>query len=778
MPDEQRRHNLTPAQFTVDAALLRELGETLIGRSHIALAELVKNSYDADAHTCRIDVEADRIVVSDDGHGISQEEFIKYWMRIGTTHKVESRRSRDLGRSMTGSKGLGRLSVQFLAHEMELESNCKTDPGSMLYAYVDWRSIRGGEDLQTVDVLWEIRPDTTVYADGSPIGTRITLTGLRSEWDGGAIEGLGEDVWMLRSPFRGTKGKPRGQTALDFYVDLNAPQIERAKDRFNKLHDALFKNWKARITGVLEDGRRRLDGSQATLTVEFARDYPNGVEEAGTFSETVDFPISQKATKSASQREEAEEIGDEEAETKVATQSTLDRARFVILVFKTEGRQPSGLSVKEMREYLRQYGGVSVYDAGFRLPYYGSQDLNGHDWLNLGVDQGRRLVASELLPERLRIGSRYLLDLPNPGRIFGAVDVDTNYEYRVAVQRATGGDWLQIQPGRDRLAPNTSFKQLQHMVRFGLDFYANRYRAVADDVAQKQHAKESPARALGSALATLERYKPEIPPAAYRDVRRQMVVVRKAVETQSTAVDSRAALLAPLATAGMAALAMNHELANDAALLEDLADLLDGLVQSDPSPKAEQARKALDEYRSHFDAYRSLFSPLADPEERKVVQRLSVESVISQVVRALRARVPGVVFDSKGVEADLFFPVGSFAEWSAILQNLLFNAWNAMLEADSRVVRFDGSEPTARRQYLRVSDTGGGLAMPIEEAGVLFEAFERRTLVSPANRSIAIGGQGLGLAIVHMIARSRGAAAAFVRPPRGFSAAIQLSWKG
>ena len=378
----------------------------------------------------------------------------------------------------------------------------------------------------------------------------------------------------------------------------------------------------------------------------------------------------------------------------------------------------------------------------------------------------------------MRIGSRYLLDLPNPGRIFGAVDVDTNYEYRVAVQRAAGGDWLQIQPGRDRLAPNTSFRQLRHMVRFGLDFYANRYRAVADDVAQKQHAKESPARALGSALATLERYKPEIPPAAYRDVRRQMVVVRKAVETQSTAVDSRAALLAPLATAGMAALAMNHELANDAALLEDLAELLDGLVQSDPSPKAEQARKALDEYRSHFDAYRSLFSPLADPEERKVVQRLPVESVISQVVRALRARLPGVVFDSKDVAADLLFPVGSFAEWSAILQNLLFNAWNAMLEADSRVVRFDGSEPTARRHYLRVSDTGGGLAMPIEEAGVLFEAFERRTLVRPANRSIAIGGQGLGLAIVHMIARSRGAAAAFVRPPRGFSTAIQLSWKG
>ena len=784
MVDENRIRNLTPAQFTVDAALLRELGERLIGRAHIALAELVKNSYDADAHTCRIDVEADRIVVSDDGHGISQAEFIKYWMRIGTTHKVESRRSRDLGRSMTGSKGLGRLSVQFLAREMELESNCKTDPGSMLYAYVDWRNIRGGEDLQTVDVGWDIIPETTVYADGSQTGTRITLTGLRTDWDGTAIENLGKDVWMLRSPFHGTREQTRGKTALDFYVDLNAPQIESAKDHFNKLHNALFENWKARITGVLEDGRRRLDGSKATVTVEFAKNYPEGVEEAGTFRETVDFPIPRKTGKTGGRDKSVDggngvsEGGGDEKDTNAADRSALDKARYVILVFKTEGRQPSGLSVGEMRGYLRKYGDVSVYDAGFRLPYYGSQDLNGHDWLKVGVDQGRRLISSELLPKRLRIPGRYLLDLPNPGRIFGAVDVDTNYERHVAVQRADGGDRLQIQPGRDRLASNESFEQLQRLVRFGLDFYANRYRAVADDLVQKQHAKQPPGKVLGRALSTLERYKGEIPPTAYRDVRRGVAAVRKAVETESKAVDSRAALLAPLATAGMAALAMNHELANQSALLEDLVDLLHGLVESDPSPKAKQALESLKDYRSRFDAYRGLFSPLADPEERKVIQRLPVEPVVSQVVRALRPRLSGLTFDFEGIPEGLLFPVGAFAEWSAILQNVLFNAWNAILEAERRVVRFDGSAATARRQYLRISDTGVGLGVPVKESGIFFEAFERRALISPANRSIAIGGQGLGLAIVRMIAHSREAEIAFVKPSRGFSTAIQLSWKG
>ena len=785
MPDEKRKQNLTAAQFSVDAALLRELGERLIGRAHIALGELVKNSYDADAHTCRIDVDSDRIVVADDGHGISREEFINYWMRIGTTHKVEARRSRDLGRSMTGSKGLGRLSVQFLAEEMELESTCKSDPGSMLYAYVDWRNIRGGRDLQTVDVLWEIRSEPTVYADDSPIGTRITLTGLRTDWDSAAIEGLGKDVWMLRSPFHGQNVKTRGRTALDFYVDLKAPEIEGAKDHFDTLHDALFKNWKARITGVLEDGRHRRSGSKASVMVEFARNYPDGRSEAETFSETVNFPITHEKAKEnvrdTSPSVKASKVGDTRVRrgcTKVVTPSVLDKARFVILVFKTTGRQPSGLSVGEMREYLRKYGGVSVYDSGFRLPYYGSQEFGGHDWLNVARDQGRRLMASELLPERLRIGNRYLLDLPNPGRIFGAVSVDTNFEHRVAVQRADGGSWLQIQPGRDRLAPNRSLDQLRHLVRFGLDFYANRYRALADEVAQEQRAKRLPAGTLRKALSTLDAHKPQMPVAVYRSVRRDVVAVRKAVEADTMAVDNRVALLGPLATAGMAALAMNHELSNDAVVLEEVVTVLDGLVVSDPSPRAKQALNALKDYRSRFDAYRTLFSPLADPEERKVVHRLPVKPVVSQVVRGLRTRLSGVVFDSKGIAKDLLFPVAAFAEWSAILQNVLFNAWNAMLEVERRVIRFDGSKPAARRKYLRVSDTGSGLALPVEEAAILFEPFERRAVVSPVNRSVAIGGQGLGLAIVRVIARSRGVDVAFVAPPQGFSTAIQLSWKG
>ena len=784
MPDDSRQHDLKVEQFTVDAALLRELGQRLIGRAHIALAELVKNSYDADAHTCRIDIEENQVVITDDGHGISEEEFFKYWLRIGTTHKVQSRRSRDLKRPMTGSKGLGRLSVQFLADEMEMESNCENDPSVMLYTYVDWRNIQSGKDLHTVNVGWETRPESTTYADDSKFGTRITLKGLRTKWDSGAVENLGNNVWRLRSPFRSTGGHDRGKTALDFYVDLDAPHIESAKAHFDKLQMALFENWKARITGQLEEGRREGDSIHASVTVEFAKNYPEDIEDGSMFRETVTFPVVRQK-----EREEDDESPTGRTEEEVSRSSksavkeeslkasALDKARFVILVFKTEGRQHGGLSVQEMRDYLRAFGGVSVFDAGFRLPYYGSQDLSGHDWLEVGVDQGRRLIVSELLPEKLRTGARYLLDLPNPGRIFGAVDVDTNHEHNVAVNHVNSGEWLQIQPGRDRLAPNRSFEQLRDLVRFGLDFYANRYRALADDVAQRQHANAPPSRILDSALTTLERHRPVIPSAPYQELRRELTAVRTATRAESKAIDSRAALLGTLATAGMAALAMNHELSNDAVLLEKLSKLLHQLPEAESSPKVKNAVKALEEYRSRLNAYRFLFSPLADPEERQATERLPVYSVVTQAARSLRSRLSGVAFGPYAISRDLYFPLGAFAEWSAILQNVLFNAWNAMLEAEQRIIRFDGSSPSLRGQHLRVSDTGTGLAMPLDESQILFEPFERRTSIMPANRSIAIGGQGLGLAIVRMIAGSRGVNVGFVEPHPGFSTTIELSWR-
>ena len=135
--------------FEVDAAILEELGQRLIGKPYIALAELVKNAYDADARKCEIRFEDDAIEILDDGHGMSRGDFEHKWMRIASTHKVREEVSPDLERSLTGSKGVGRLSVQFLAGNMTLITRAKRSR-EVLKASADWKQVVPGKDLQTV----------------------------------------------------------------------------------------------------------------------------------------------------------------------------------------------------------------------------------------------------------------------------------------------------------------------------------------------------------------------------------------------------------------------------------------------------------------------------------------------------------------------------------------------------------------------------------------------------------------------------------------------------
>ena len=134
-------------KFTVDAALLSELGERLVGKPYIALGELVKNSYDADATNVVIRFGNDRIEIIDNGHGMDFEEFESFWMRVGSQHKQQQRYSRNFQRPMTGSKGIGRLAVQFLAKEISMRTVSEKNLNSEIQVYVNWAEAHKAGEL-------------------------------------------------------------------------------------------------------------------------------------------------------------------------------------------------------------------------------------------------------------------------------------------------------------------------------------------------------------------------------------------------------------------------------------------------------------------------------------------------------------------------------------------------------------------------------------------------------------------------------------------------------
>lgn len=112
--------------FKTNSRHIGQLGRELVTDFVTALVELVKNSYDADAGSVQIKIENvntpySRIVVTDTGSGMTQEEFEKKWMVIGTGNKV-SEPYTPKGRKRTGKKGIGRFSVERLAERATIYS--------------------------------------------------------------------------------------------------------------------------------------------------------------------------------------------------------------------------------------------------------------------------------------------------------------------------------------------------------------------------------------------------------------------------------------------------------------------------------------------------------------------------------------------------------------------------------------------------------------------------------------------------------------------------------
>jgi signal transduction histidine kinase len=741
--------------FTVDAALLQELGERLIGRPHIALAEIVKNSYDADAFLCEVTIEDDHIVVADNGHGMDLDAFRDFYLRLGTQNKRRSEVSPEFGRRLTGAKGVGRLAAQFLGSQLTVETARKNARGAAVRAKIDWSQIRSGEDLSDfpVEVNQISRETLDPFPARRTYGTRIIISGMRTALGPDEIEGLGREVWSLRSPFERIAQRGREPDPRDFTINLNAG-IEDAEELFDEvLNDLTEYVWRAKISGRVTNGRKTDRGE---ITIEFTEGYP-----PGTSARVYKDEISLSSLKWGEGSEAFSALADE---------ALLDDVDFTIYVYKLEQKQRANVPLEELKDYLARFGSVSIYDAGFRLPYYGIDN----DWLRNGAEQAQRKSISQLLPSKWNIEGRYMLDLPEPRRLFGYVEISTNHEAAAARRRrARSGEWLEVQSGRDRLIDNLAHRQLQAFVRYSLDLYANRYRARLIKSREDARDTEPAERKFSRFRKTLEENKDVIPRAVYSTLEVEAEDAEKAAAAIEDLSDARIVALAPLAAAGMTALGMTHELAREARLLDRTRRRLTKLARDHDLPELKALAGELAASLVRLRSLQSLFSPLLSQEDREGDDRLRVKAVVEQVVRAMAPLTPGLEIDIE-IDENLRFPPGPLAAWSAVLQNLISNSWNASLAtADARVAIAGYSQGSW--EGISISDRGVGVNL--EDSERLFDAFERDLVISPEHVSVAIGGQGMGLAIVRMLCEKYGVTPEFVEPEEGYATTLDLSWK-
>lgn len=728
-----RRHGPQGFQykkFTIDAQLLRELGERLVGKPHVALGELVKNSYDADATRCVIRFGEDLIEIADDGNGMSHAEFVGKWMRIGSTHKRDEKASPRFHRRLTGSKGIGRLSAQFLGSTIEVISEPADSSLTPIEARVNWDEAYSKGSLVEAGALIKEAAPSRQLPHGFVHGTCIRIRGLKDLWTADLFRDLAAEFWFLQPPSQVADDVDESER---FKIELQGVE-ESGLSIFESQSSAALENWIARIDGSITNGRKT---GKSKLKLKFA--------DGETHQATYELP-----------------------------HKALDNARFEILIFKLAGRQAAGISVKEAREYFKRFGGVHIYDSGFRLPYYGGGE---QDWLQIEMAHSHRLINSQLVPERLRPEGGNLQDLPTLSRVLGIVRVSTAHEADTAPKRTPPSQVLSVQVTRDRLSDNQAFDDLVLAVRWAFDFYS--YQSTA-------RRARSAAKVLGNIHADydvrldtvrdrVQELKQKVPPKLVEPVEKALEQFEEAESQRRQEADAERVLLGALATAGMGSVALQHDLMKELAELDEVIKDLGEQLSDEGDPELGKTLKSLRDWVETASQTRRLFAPFYEAEDRDRLKRMGARRVLDRLASNLAPLMRGIKVEVDDVSEALKLPKGTLAGWNAVFQNLFTNAVNATLNVPIKRIRCRASVDGKGRARLVVEDTGVGA--DVDDSEDLFKPFVRRLELPEDRRALGLGGMGIGLTIVRMVCRTFGCEVRFVNPRSPFNTAIEIAWE-
>ena len=203
MENKQRKSGTI--SFQPRARLIKLLGEELISDDVVAISELVKNAYDADATDVKVIFHSvsepeGEIIVRDDGCGMDLETLLGCWMQPaasakGRKNKTTSRR----GRRLLGEKGVGRFAVDKLASRLRLVTNCRGSTNALV-AEFDWDAFADDfRMLSDIKCRWHKTKDRV---SKSSHGTELRMSGLRGRWNERMFRRMSARLCRLLSPFR------------------------------------------------------------------------------------------------------------------------------------------------------------------------------------------------------------------------------------------------------------------------------------------------------------------------------------------------------------------------------------------------------------------------------------------------------------------------------------------------------------------------------------------------------------------------------------------------
>lgn len=348
--------------FKPRARLLLQLGDELIKNESIALLELVKNSYDADATTLNVtmnnvdNLEKGTILIEDDGNGMDLDIIENVWMEPGSgynrdDHINQRRYTKKFHRAVLGEKGIGRFAVHKLGDVIELTSRKKGQ--KEIFLKIDWTIFESSKYLDNTPIEVEER-DPEIFTDNKT-GTRILIKKFRQPWTRGTIRDVYRSWNSLCSPFESPE-------SFQIKFETDRPEWLEGIMKFEEIKEyALYKFY------------CEIDGDKITRFHYEFQPYdtmkklkPRKVTEKDhLLSKNLDIPFIDNANYPSGN-------------------TGIGKIKFEGFIFDRDAKVMTlGIQDKKgFKEYLNLNGGIKVYKDGMRVYDYGEP---GNDWLNLDI---------------------------------------------------------------------------------------------------------------------------------------------------------------------------------------------------------------------------------------------------------------------------------------------------------------------------------------------------------------------------------------------------------
>lgn len=738
--------------FSVDSALLSELGERLVESTHVALLELVKNAYDADATKAIVGMlprEPDyEITVADNGVGMTLSQLKRYWMRIATTNKAENSISPVYGRAKSGSKGIGRFSCRRLGSKLELKTTARLEDGryETTELSIDWEDYTPGTDVTQITCEGH-----TTHAEEGSTGTQLVIRGGRpEEWTKRGWRVLKRRLILLVS----NRGAHRDGFEPDpgFNVSLVAPDFEESDvvDQREQLMDA---GWgRLRLT-IDEDGKAEWVMNAKRLGRKQFTPPDRHPELAGITADIAILP------------------GD-----------------------KKHFRDPKAIAITQLRETLREWGGVCIRVDGIRVPPYGE---GSDDWLNIAYDRARRKTTTDFSPVRALAAKlrgvdegRALLNMLSAKSYVGEVNIESPNEL------------FTMKASRDGFVGEEGIRALRQVIRHGIDWstvYRDYYLRLEEGEEAKQ-AREGFAKAVDSptteadavedAVTYVQKEVKQIASQLPRE-ERQKVVRNVARATEFVLKEDKVRReelrhLRLVASTSSLLLIFSHEVKSLLSVLDEYEMGLSSLQSRLPKKAGERVQKMRDSFKftkKRFGDLLAMTSLLAIDSRQAEPARLALKGRAERAAACFRLIAGNYDIDIALDQVPNSLTVGPMleAELYSLLLNVFSNSIKSTIAAGSDRHIAVAAARSGKQVRINVLDTGLGAPSDTEDLftpfvadpdGALYRGLKRR--LNPEDEYVVGTGSGLGLSIVKEIVDAHGGTIAFAKPPEGWNCNLEI----